>query len=150
MQAAADAAQLTRALAAMPEGLDTAVGERGVKLSGGEKQRVAIARAFLRAPRLLVADEATSALDTASEAGILASLRAVAAGRTAVAVAHRLSTVRHCDRIFVLQDGLMTEEGSHAELMARGGLYARMWLAQQSERAEAEPAADAELEASAA
>jgi ABC-type transport system involved in Fe-S cluster assembly fused permease/ATPase subunit len=138
VEAAASAAQLTRALAAMPEGLDTQVGERGVKLSGGEKQRVAISRAFLRAPRLLVADEATSALDTASEAGILASLRAVAAGRTAVAVAHRLSTVRHCDRILVLQDGLIAEQGSHEQLMARAGLYARMWLAQQSERAEME------------
>jgi ABC transporter ATM len=138
VEAAASAAQLTRALAAMPEGLDTQVGERGVKLSGGEKQRVAIARAFLRAPRLLVADEATSALDTASEAGILASLRAVAAGRTAVAVAHRLSTVRHCDRILVLQDGLIAEQGSHEQLMGRAGLYARMWLAQQSERAEME------------
>lgn len=134
--AAAEAAQLTRALAALPDGLDTLVGERGAKLSGGEKQRVAIARAFLRAPRLLVADEATSALDSASEAGILASLRAVAAGRTAVAVAHRLSTVRHCDRILVLQDGLVTEQGSHAELMRRGGLYSRMWLSQQAERAE--------------
>jgi ABC-type methionine transport system ATPase subunit len=113
------------------------VGERGAKLSGGEKQRVAIARAFLRAPRLLVADEATSALDSASEAGILASLRAVAAGRTAVAVAHRLSTVRHCDRIIVLQDGVITEQGSHAELMRHGGLYSRMWQAQQ-ERAEAD------------
>ena len=135
--AAAEAAQLNRALAALPEGLDTLVGERGAKLSGGEKQRVAIARAFLRAPRLLVADEATSALDSASEAGILASLRAVAAGRTAVAVAHRLSTVRHCDRIIVLQDGVITEQGSHAELMRHGGPYSRMWQAQQ-ERAEAD------------
>jgi ABC-type multidrug transport system fused ATPase/permease subunit len=135
--AAAESAQLTRALAALPDGLDTLVGERGAKLSGGEKQRVAIARAFLRAPRLLVADEATSALDSASEAGILASLRAVAAGRTAVAVAHRLSTVRHCDRIIVLQDGVISEQGSHAELMRHGGLYSRMWQAQQ-ERAEAD------------
>jgi ABC-type transport system involved in Fe-S cluster assembly fused permease/ATPase subunit len=138
VEAAAQAAQLTRALAAMPDGLDTQVGERGVKLSGGEKQRVAIARAFLRAPRLLVADEATSALDTASEAGILASLRAVAAGRTAVAVAHRLSTVRHCDRILVLRDGVIAEQGSHAQLMQSAGLYSRMWLSQQSERAEME------------
>ncbi len=131
--AAADAAQLTRTLALLPDGLDTHVGERGVKLSGGERQRVALARAFLRAPRLLVSDEATSALDSTSELAILASLRQIAAGRTSVTVAHRLSTVKHCDRILVLQDGSVAEEGSHAELLLRGGLYARMWQKQIEE-----------------
>ena len=86
------------------------VGERGVKLSGGEKQRVAIARAFLRAPRLLLADEATSALDTATEVGILQSLQEVAEGRTAVFVAHRLSTVRSCDKIVVMENGVIVEQ----------------------------------------
>ena len=108
MRAAADA-RLDDTLAMMPEGLDTMVGERGVKLSGGEKQRVAIARAFLRSPRLLLADEATSALDTATEVGILQSLQEVAEGRTAVFVAHRLSTVRNCDLIVVMQDGRVVE-----------------------------------------
>jgi ABC-type multidrug transport system fused ATPase/permease subunit len=130
--AAAEAAQLRRTLQALPDGLATQVGERGVKLSGGEKQRVALARAFLRAPRLLVSDEATSALDSASEAGILDSLRSLGAGRTSVTVAHRLSTVRHCDRIVVLADGLVVETGSHDDLIAADGLYATMWLRQQA------------------
>ena len=131
--ASAEAAQLRRTLEALPAGLETQVGERGVKLSGGEKQRVALARAFLRAPRLLVSDEATSALDSASEAGILESLRTCGAGRTSVTVAHRLSTVRHCDRIIVLADGLVVEAGGHDELMARGGRYAAMWSRQEAD-----------------
>ena len=120
------------------------VGERGVKLSGGEKQRVAIARAFLREPRMLVADEATSALDTATEQGILESLEDVARGRTAVFVAHRLSTVRSCDRIIVMEQGKIVEEGTHAELLdgtSRGekvGMYAAMWKAQAQEEEEKE------------
>lgn len=114
---AAAAARLDRTLETMADGLETMVGERGVKLSGGEKQRVAIARAFLRAPRLLLADEATSALDTATEVGILQSLEEVAQGRTAVFVAHRLSTVRSCDLIVVMEAGEIVEQGSHAELM---------------------------------
>ena len=117
----------------MPDGYATAVGERGLKLSGGEKQRVAIARAFLRNPRLIVCDEATSALDSATEASIMAALRELAAGRTSVFVAHRLSTVRDCDRIVVLRDGAVAEEGTHAELMALGGQYARMWRLQAAE-----------------
>jgi ABC-type transport system involved in cytochrome bd biosynthesis fused ATPase/permease subunit len=114
-------------------------GERGVKLSGGEKQRVAIARAFLRSPRLLLADEATSALDTATEVGILESLEEVAQGRTAVFVAHRLSTVRRCDVIVVMEMGEIVEQGSHVELMegrgvgAKSGMYASMWASQQAE-----------------
>ena len=114
--------RLDDTLAMMPEGLDTMVGERGVKLSGGEKQRVAIARAFLRSPRLLLADEATSALDTATEVGILQSLQEVAEGRTAVFVAHRLSTVRNCDLIVVMQDGRVVERGhARATHAIRGG-----------------------------
>ena len=138
MRAAADA-RLDDTLAMMPEGLDTMVGERGVKLSGGEKQRVAIARAFLRSPRLLLADEATSALDTATEVGILQSLQEVAEGRTAVFVAHRLSTVRNCDLIVVMQDGKIVERGTHAQLMrsegegTKKGMYASMWASQQAE-----------------
>jgi ABC-type multidrug transport system fused ATPase/permease subunit len=136
---AASAARLDQTLELMPEGLDTMVGERGVKLSGGEKQRVAIARAFLRAPRLLLADEATSALDTATEIGILQSLQEVAQGRTAVFVAHRLSTVRSCDRIVVMENGGIVEQGTHEELMmergsgVKSGVYAAMWASQQAE-----------------
>ena len=138
LRAASDA-RLDATLAAMPDGLQTMVGERGVKLSGGEKQRVAIARAFLRSPRLLLADEATSALDTATEVGILQSLQEVAEGRTAVFVAHRLSTVRSCDKIVVMEAGSIVEQGTHAQLMdgkgegPKSGLYASMWASQQAE-----------------
>ena len=115
---AATCARLDATLALMPDGLDTMVGERGVKLSGGEKQRVAIARAFLRQPRLLLADEATSALDTATEIGILQSLQEVASGRTAGFVAHRLSTVRSCDVVVVMENGKIVESGaSHLTLV---------------------------------
>jgi ABC-type transport system involved in Fe-S cluster assembly fused permease/ATPase subunit len=136
---AATRARLNKTIEQMPKGRETMVGERGVKLSGGEKQRVAIARAFLREPRMLVADEATSALDTATEQGILESLEDVARGRTAVFVAHRLSTVRSCDRIIVMEQGRIVEEGTHAELLdgtSRGtkiGMYAAMWKAQAQE-----------------
>ena len=141
---AASRARLDKTVEQMPKGLGTMVGERGVKLSGGEKQRVAIARAFLREPRMLVADEATSALDTATEQGILESLEDVARGRTAVFVAHRLSTVRSCDRIIVMEQGKIVEEGTHAELLdgtSRGekvGMYAAMWKAQAQEEEEKE------------
>jgi ABC-type multidrug transport system fused ATPase/permease subunit len=131
---AARAAQLHEAILRMPGGYDTAVGERGVKLSGGEKQRVAIARAILRNPRLLVCDEATSALDSETERSIMACLRTLARGRTAVVVAHRLSTVRTCDVIYVLRQGKVVERGSHDDLLTiEGGLYKSMWDMQQQE-----------------
>lgn len=130
---AAKQARLHDAVMRMPEGYNTVVGERGLKLSGGEKQRVAIARAFLKAPRLLICDEATSALDSTTEAGILKSLKELAAGRTCVFVAHRLSTIMHCDKILVMDSGLIVEEGSHQDLLKRKGMYAEMWSLQESE-----------------
>jgi ATP-binding cassette subfamily B protein len=106
------------------------VGERGLKLSGGEKQRVAIARTILKNPRILILDEATSALDTRTEQDIGAALRNVAANRTTLVIAHRLSTVVDADEILVLVDGRVEERGSHAALLARDGVYARMWQLQ--------------------
>jgi ATP-binding cassette subfamily B protein len=114
----------------LPHGLDTVVGERGVRLSGGQKQRVAIARIFLRNPPVLILDEATSALDVETEAEIQASLEALSVGRTTLVIAHRLATVRKADRIVVLTPGGIAEQGSHEALMAAGGLYARMQAAQ--------------------
>eukprot|EP00878_Enallax_costatus_P022973 GHUV01024416.1.p1 GENE.GHUV01024416.1~~GHUV01024416.1.p1 ORF type:complete len:206 (+),score=26.53 GHUV01024416.1:219-836(+) len=127
---AAQLAHLHEAVLRMPDGYATMVGERGLKLSGGEKQRVAIARAFLRAPRLLICDEATSALDTATEASILGSLDELARGRTSIFVAHRLSTIAGCDRILVLSEGKLVEEGSHTKLLQADGVYADMWRKQ--------------------
>jgi ATP-binding cassette subfamily B protein len=118
----------------LPEGYDTIVGERGLKLSGGEKQRVAIARTILKDPRILILDEATSALDTRTEQDIQSALRAVAHRRTTLVIAHRLSTVVDADEIIVLQDGRIAERGSHAALLTRGGLYARMWTLQAAEQ----------------
>lgn len=132
---AAKAARLHEAIMKMPAGYDTMVGERGLKLSGGEKQRVAIARAFLRAPRLLVCDEATSALDSATEAGILDSLKQLAKGRTTIFVAHRLSTTAHCDIIYVMEKGKLVEQGTHQDLMSLEGEYYKMWMLQQAEEA---------------
>lgn len=116
----------------LPDKYDTIVGERGVKLSGGEKQRVAIARAIIRDPRILVFDEATSSLDSHSEREILSALKRVSEGRTTVAVAHRLSTIVDSDRIFVLSKGDIAEQGTHTELLALGGIYARLWKIQAS------------------
>lgn len=108
------------------------VGERGLKLSGGEKQRVAIARTLLKNPPVLIFDEATSALDSANERAIQAELRSAARGKTALVIAHRLSTVVDAHEIVVLERGRVVERGAHAELLARGGRYAEMWRLQQA------------------
>ncbi len=133
--AAARMAQLHDFIAALPDGYDTMVGERGLKLSGGEKQRVAIARAILKRPRILIFDEATSALDSQSEQAILRALHAVAANHTTLVIAHRLSTIVDADQILVLDHGRVREQGTHRELLQQGGLYAQMWFLQQREQA---------------
>jgi ATP-binding cassette subfamily B protein len=136
-----EAARLARIhdfIVSLPKGYETMVGERGLKLSGGEKQRVAIARTILKNPRILLFDEATSALDTRTEQEILASLREVSRGRTTLVIAHRLSTVVDADEIVVLVDGWVAERGSHAVLMARDSIYADMWRRQQEAADEAE------------
>jgi subfamily B ATP-binding cassette protein MsbA len=130
VEAAAQAANAHAFVQALPAGYDTLVGERGVKLSGGQRQRVAIARAILKDPRILILDEATSALDSESEQLVQAALEQLMRGRTSVIIAHRLSTIRRADRIAVLQAGALTELGTHAELIARGGLYARLYTLQ--------------------
>jgi ATP-binding cassette subfamily B protein len=135
---AARQAQVHDFVMKLPEGYETRVGERGLKLSGGEKQRVAIARTILKDPRILILDEATSALDSRTEQDIEAALRAVANRRTTLVIAHRLSTVVDADEIIVLQDGQVAERGRHAALLAEGGLYARMWALQAAEQ-ELEP-----------
>ena len=127
VRAAARAAHVLEFADTLPQGFDTLVGERGVKLSGGQRQRVAIARAVLRDAPVLLLDEATSALDSESEAHIQEALWSMMRGRTAIAVAHRLSTVAGMDRLIVLDRGRVVEEGSHAELLARGGGYAQLW-----------------------
>ena len=131
VQQAARAAHIHDFIAAQPKGYDTMVGERGLKLSGGEKQRVAIARTLLKNPPILIFDEATSALDSANERAIQAELRQVAQGKTTLVIAHRLSTVVDAHEIVVLQAGRVAERGTHAELLALGGQYARMWALQQ-------------------
>ena len=142
IEEAARLAQLHDFILSLPLGYETKVGERGLKLSGGEKQRVAIARTLLKNPRILVLDEATSALDTNTEQEIQAALRAVARNRTTLTIAHRLSTVVDADEILVLEAGRVVERGSHWNLLARGGIYAGMWAAQseQEEGARAERA----------
>ncbi|MEM0934893.1 MAG: ABC transporter ATP-binding protein/permease [Pseudomonadota bacterium] len=132
---AASAAEIHDFILGLPGGYDTMVGERGLKLSGGEKQRVGIARTILKDPPILLLDEATSALDTATEQAIQASLARMGQGRTVVAIAHRLSTIADADRIVVLENGEVTESGTHAELLARGGRYAGLWHRQAMERA---------------
>ena len=123
----------------MPKGYDTEVGERGLKLSGGEKQRVAIARTILKRPRILLFDEATSALDTRTEREIQASLREVSRGRTTLVIAHRLSTIVDADEIIVLAEGRIAERGTHADLLRHDALYAAMWRRQQHHGDDAEP-----------
>jgi ATP-binding cassette subfamily B protein len=131
--AAAEAAELGAFVRALPDGLDTKVGERGLKLSGGERQRVGLARALLADPRVLILDEATSALDSRTEAAIQATLRRAKAGRTTLVVAHRLSTVADADEILVIKAGRIVERGPHAALIALGGEYAGLWKKQTRE-----------------
>jgi ATP-binding cassette, subfamily B, heavy metal transporter len=130
VEKAAQLASIAHFIEALPEKYETLVGERGVKLSGGEKQRVAIARAIIREPAILVFDEATSSLDSSSEKEIQKSLDAISQGRTTVAVAHRLSTIAGSDVIYVLNHGQIAESGTHRQLLARAGLYARLWSIQ--------------------
>jgi ATP-binding cassette subfamily B protein len=131
IEEAARLAHIHGFVAKLPDGYKTPVGERGLKLSGGEKQRVAIARVVLKAPAILVFDEATSALDTKTEREIQKNLEEVSHGRTTLMIAHRLSTVIHADEILVLEQGRVVERGAHATLLAKGGLYAQMWARQQ-------------------
>jgi len=141
--AAAQAAHIHDFIQSLPDGYEATVGERGLKLSGGEKQRVAIARAILKNPRILIFDEATSALDSRSEKAIQAELNRVARGHTTLVIAHRLSTIMDADQILVMDRGRIAERGTHRELLERGELYAQMWLLQQREEAEREKAATA-------
>ena len=131
VKAAAKLARIDEFVAQLPDGYDTKVGERGLKLSGGEKQRVAISRTMLKNPKILLFDEATSALDSHTEKEIQASLREVSADRTTLVIAHRLSTVIHADEIIVLDAGSISERGSHRALLAKNGQYAAMWAKQQ-------------------
>jgi ABC-type transport system involved in Fe-S cluster assembly fused permease/ATPase subunit len=124
---AARLAQIDSFIGMLPEGYDTPVGERGLKLSGGEKQRVAIARTILKAPPILILDEATSALDSFTEREIQDALEGVSRGRTTIVIAHRLSTVIGADEIIVLDQGIIVERGTHADLLASNGVYAAMW-----------------------
>src|SRR5580698_8166259 len=128
---AAENAQIDRVIRSLPHGYESPVGERGLKLSGGEKQRVAIARTMLKAPPILVLDEATSALDSFTEREIQSALERVSRGRTTIVIAHRLSTVVNADEILVLDKGVIAERGSHQELLARGGIYSAMWSRQR-------------------
>ena len=133
--AAADAAELDDFIRGLPEGMDTKVGERGLKLSGGERQRVGLARALIAQPRLLILDEATSALDSRTEAAIQATLRRLRGGRTTLVVAHRLSTIADADQILVLKGGLIVEHGDHAGLIEQDGEYASLWRRQTRRKA---------------
>ena len=134
VEGAAKAAHIHDFISRSPKGYDTLVGERGLKLSGGEKQRVAIARTLLKDPPILIFDEATSALDSANERAIQAELQSVARNKTALVIAHRLSTVVDAHQILVMEHGRIIERGHHAELLALGGRYAEMWRLQQQSR----------------
>ena len=136
---ALQAAQVWGLVASLPDGLDTVVGDRGYRLSGGERQRLAIARLLLKAPRIVVLDEATAHLDSESEAAVQRALDAALEGRTSLVIAHRLSTVRHADRIVVINEGRVVEQGTHAELLASGGLYRDLYRTQFAEQDDAEP-----------
>jgi ATP-binding cassette subfamily B protein len=119
----------------MPDGVDTLLGERGVNLSGGQRQRLTLARALIKNPRLLILDDAFSSVDTHTEEQILQRVREVLASRTCVLISHRISTVRQASRIFVIDDGNIAEQGTHDELLAKNGLYARMYRRQLLEQA---------------
>jgi ATP-binding cassette subfamily B protein len=133
--AAAEAAEVHRFVEQLPDGYDTVIGERGQKLSGGQRQRLAIARAVIKDPAILVLDEATSSVDNETEAAIQRSLARISVGRTTLVIAHRLSTVRHADRIHVMTDGEVAESGTHDELVAAGGQYASLWSVQTGDAA---------------
>ena len=139
IEGAAQAARIHDFVTSLPQGYDTVVGERGLKLSGGEKQRVGIARTLLKNPPILILDEATSALDTQTERSIQDSLREMGEGRSVVTIAHRLSTIADADQIIVLEDGQIIEQGRHEDLLARGGRYTRMWESQSAEEETAKP-----------
>ena len=130
LEAAARVAQIHSFIESLPEGYQTVVGERGLRLSGGERQRLSIARVILKNPAILVLDEATSALDSTNEALIQAAFESLLVGRTSFVIAHRLSTIRRADRIVVLQQGRIVEQGRHEELLALGGLYHQLWQEQ--------------------
>jgi ATP-binding cassette subfamily B protein len=144
VEAAARGAAIDRFIEALPDKYESTVGERGLKLSGGEKQRVAIARTLLKNPPILVLDEATSALDSRTEQAIQETLAEVAESRTTIIIAHRLSTIVGADQIVVLEHGRVAERGTHDELLERGGLYADLWYRQAAERAAEEVAEAAE------
>jgi ATP-binding cassette subfamily B protein len=139
VEEAARAARIHAFIESTPRGYQTMVGERGLKLSGGEKQRVAIARTLLKNPPILIFDEATSALDSANERAIQAELKGVAEHKTALVIAHRLSTVVDAHEILVMEAGRVIERGTHQQLLARRGRYADMWALQQQATGEAEP-----------
>jgi ATP-binding cassette subfamily B protein len=137
------AAQLREVVERLPDGLDTIVGERGYRLSGGEKQRVAIARALLRQAPYLLLDEATSSLDSQAERRIQAALETLVAGRTVIAIAHRLSTIQRADQILVMQEGRIVERGTHVTLLRQSGLYQRLYAAQFASEAESNATSEA-------
>jgi ATP-binding cassette subfamily B protein len=136
--AACQAAQIWDMISGLPDGLVTVVGDRGYRLSGGEKQRIALARLLLKAPTVVVLDEATAHLDSESEAAVQRALKTALAGRTSLVIAHRLSTIREADQILVIEAGQVREQGRHEELLAAGGLYAELYRTQFAHQ---EPAA---------